>query len=182
MSTGLPAAPNGGMNLRNAASRSGGIAISESLLSTQASDRRTPEAAGARDDDHVLALGRGQDGDPARELQQVAQRSRADDTGLLQARLRRSCRCGERTRVRTGGARAQARAASLQHHDRFLLRHPLRDLGERPAILQVLAVLAMICVLSSCSKNVSRSSSSISDLLPRPTIAETPFSPSAKNR
>ena len=34
---------------------------------------------------------------------------------------------------------------------------------------------AMIWVLSSCSKNVNRSSSSMSDLLPRPTIAETPI-------
>ena len=33
----------------------------------------------------------------------------------------------------------------------------------------------MMCVLSSCSKNVSRSSSSRSDLLPRPTIADTPI-------
>ncbi|MNY29521.1 hypothetical protein D3C86_1635670 [compost metagenome] len=33
----------------------------------------------------------------------------------------------------------------------------------------------MISVLSSCSKKVSRSSSSISDLLPRPTIADTPI-------
>ena len=43
MSTGLPAAPNGGMNLRNAASRSAGIAISFTPLSTHASDRSTPE-------------------------------------------------------------------------------------------------------------------------------------------
>ena len=34
--------------------------------------------------------------------------------------------------------------------------------------------IAMMCVLSSCSKNVRRSSSSRSDLLPSPTIAETP--------
>ncbi len=43
MSTGLPAAPNGGMNLRNAASRSGGIAINERPLSTTESDNNTPE-------------------------------------------------------------------------------------------------------------------------------------------
>src|SRR6478609_2064840 len=43
MSMGLPAAPNGGMNLRNAASRSGGIVIKDSLLSMQASDSSTPE-------------------------------------------------------------------------------------------------------------------------------------------
>ena len=43
MSTGLPAAPNGGMNLRNAASKSAGMAISESPLSTTASDKSTPE-------------------------------------------------------------------------------------------------------------------------------------------
>src|SRR5580698_9322952 len=43
MSTGLPAAPNGGMNLRNAASRSGGIVISDNLLSIQASDNSTPD-------------------------------------------------------------------------------------------------------------------------------------------
>jgi hypothetical protein len=43
MSTGLPAAPNGGMNLRNAASRSSGIVISDSPLSTHASDSSTPE-------------------------------------------------------------------------------------------------------------------------------------------
>src|SRR5262249_18393737 len=34
---------------------------------------------------------------------------------------------------------------------------------------------AMICVLSSCSKKVSRSSSSMSALLPSPTIADTPM-------
>ena len=34
---------------------------------------------------------------------------------------------------------------------------------------------AMMVVLSSCSKKVSKSSSSMSDLLPRPTIAETPI-------
>ena len=34
---------------------------------------------------------------------------------------------------------------------------------------------AMIVVLSSCSKNVSKSSSSMSDLLPKPTIADTPI-------
>ena len=44
MSTGLPAAPNGGMNLRNAASRSAGIGLSSFRpLSTQASDSSTPE-------------------------------------------------------------------------------------------------------------------------------------------
>ena len=35
--------------------------------------------------------------------------------------------------------------------------------------------MAMTWVLSSCSKKVSRSSSSMSDLLPSPTIAETPI-------
>src|SRR5258708_10729880 len=34
---------------------------------------------------------------------------------------------------------------------------------------------AIKLVLGSCSKNASRSSSSLSDLLPRPTIAETPI-------
>src|SRR5579864_1524485 len=43
MLTRLPATPKAGMNLRNAASRSGGIAISVKLLSTQASDSSTPE-------------------------------------------------------------------------------------------------------------------------------------------
>src|SRR6266581_385509 len=33
----------------------------------------------------------------------------------------------------------------------------------------------MMVVLGSCSKKASRSSSSISDLLPRPTIADTPI-------
>ena len=33
----------------------------------------------------------------------------------------------------------------------------------------------MILVLSSCSKKVSKSSSSISDLLPKPTMADTPI-------
>ena len=36
MSTGLPAAPNGGMNFRNAASRSSGMLMSVNPLSTQA--------------------------------------------------------------------------------------------------------------------------------------------------
>ena len=35
--------------------------------------------------------------------------------------------------------------------------------------------IAMTSVFGSCSKNVSRSSSSMSALLPRPTIAETPI-------
>ena len=44
MSTGLPAAPKGGMNLRNAASRSAGMGLSSFRpLSTQASDSSTPE-------------------------------------------------------------------------------------------------------------------------------------------
>ncbi|MNL16954.1 hypothetical protein D3C87_1380200 [compost metagenome] len=43
ISTGLPAAPNGGMNLRNAASRSSGMVIRDRLLSTHASDNSTPE-------------------------------------------------------------------------------------------------------------------------------------------
>ncbi len=34
---------------------------------------------------------------------------------------------------------------------------------------------AMTLVFGSCSKKISRSSSSMSDLLPRPTIAETPI-------
>ena len=49
MSTGLPDAPNGGMNLRNAASRSGGIAISDSPLSTTASDNSTPDPPAPED-------------------------------------------------------------------------------------------------------------------------------------
>jgi hypothetical protein len=44
MSTGLPAAPNGGMNLRKAASRSSGIGLNSFRpLSTQESDSSTPE-------------------------------------------------------------------------------------------------------------------------------------------
>ena len=34
---------------------------------------------------------------------------------------------------------------------------------------------AMMVVFSSCSKNVSKSSSSMSDLLPSPTMADTPI-------
>ena len=43
MSTGLPAAPNGGMNFMNASLRSSGISISCSPLLKLASDSSTPE-------------------------------------------------------------------------------------------------------------------------------------------
>ncbi len=42
MSTGLPAAPKGGMNLLKEASRSGGISIRDRPLSVTASESRTP--------------------------------------------------------------------------------------------------------------------------------------------
>src|SRR5204863_94798 len=60
MSTGLPAAPNGGMNLRNAASRSGGIAISDMpVATTEADNRRDAHLGGTReaDDGHADAAG-----------------------------------------------------------------------------------------------------------------------------
>ena len=46
--------------------------------------------------------------------------------------------------------------------------------NERPSLRSSMCI-AIALVASSCSKNVSRSSSSMSALLPRPTIAETPI-------
>ena len=141
MSTGLPAAPNGGMNLRNAASRSGGIAISVRSLSTQASDSSTPEPPAPVMMTTFSPLGVGSTGSAARVLEQVAQRLRADHARLPQHVVVDLVVAGERSGVRARGARAQARAAGLEHHHRLLLRHALRDLGERAPVLQVLAVL-----------------------------------------
>jgi hypothetical protein len=72
---------------------------------------------------------------------------------------------GERTGVRTRGARAQAGAAGLQHHHGLLLRHTLRDFGKCAAVLQIFAVLRddrrIVVLLEERQQIVS-----MSDLLP----------------
>ena len=73
MSIGLPAAPKGGMKVRNASSRSGGISIRDRPLSTHGVGQQHTGAAGAGDDDDVVALGRGQHRQRARVLQHVVQ-------------------------------------------------------------------------------------------------------------
>ena len=56
----------------------------------------------------------------------------------------------------------------------FLLTRLATSAKARPS-LRSSQCWAMMWVSSSCSKKVSRSSSSMSDLLPRPTMAETPI-------
>ena len=99
-------------------------------------------AARAGDDDDVLALRRGQHGNRRARTRADRAAPRARITpDCLQHVLVDLVVAGERAGVRARRARAHARAAGLQHDDRLLLRHALRDLGERAAVLQVLAVL-----------------------------------------
>ena len=67
--------------LRNAVSRSAGIAISDRPLSTQHPKQHA--AAGAGDDEHVLALGRGQL-ESREAIEQIAQAARANHARLFQ--------------------------------------------------------------------------------------------------
>jgi hypothetical protein len=71
MSTGLPAAPKGGMNLRKPASRSGGIFINDRPLSTQASESKTPDPPAPVMMNDIFTLGRRQHLQAAGELQQI---------------------------------------------------------------------------------------------------------------
>ena len=71
MSTGLPAAPKGGMNLRNA-----GVEIRRHLHQRQAVvdagvGKQNSRTAGAGDDNNIFTLGRRQHLQAAGELQQV---------------------------------------------------------------------------------------------------------------
>jgi len=116
MSTGLPAAPNGGMNLRNAASRSAGIAISDNPLSTQASESSTPEPPAPVMITTLLPFGVGKHGNTACEVEQVAQAPRADDSGLLEHVLVDLIVAGERAGMRACRSRAHAGAPGLQDH------------------------------------------------------------------
>ena len=94
------------MNLRKAASRSGGIAISDSPLSTQASDSSTPEPPAPVMITTLLPLGVGSTGMPRAKLEQVAQRARADDAGLPEHVVVDLVVAGQRPGVRAGRARA----------------------------------------------------------------------------
>ena len=98
-------------------------------------------AAGAGDDDHVLALGRGQHRHAAREVEQVAQAPGADHARLAEHVVVDLVVAGQRAGVRAGRCRARRRPAGLEHDHRLLLRDALGDLGEGAAVLQVLAVL-----------------------------------------
>ena len=83
MSTGLPAAPNGGMNLRNAASRSSGMGfISFRPLSTQASDSSTPEPPAPVMMTTFSPLGVGRSGTP---------RAKSSSSRRLRARITPDC-------------------------------------------------------------------------------------------
>ena len=95
-------------------------------------------AAGAGDDQHVLALGRRQDRQAARELEHVVAGAARGPRPTGAARRRRSIVAGQRRGVRARRARADRGAARLQHDHRLLARDALGDLGERAAVLQVL--------------------------------------------
>ncbi len=129
------------MNLRKAASRSAGIFISCEAVVDAGVRQQHARAAGAGDDDDVLALGRRQHLHAAGEVEHVAKRPRADDAGLLAARPRRSCRCRRARRYASSppGRPAAVRPA-FSIDDRLLLGDALRHLGEGAAVLQILAV------------------------------------------
>src|SRR6266568_2087640 len=126
MSTGLPAAPNGGMNLRNAASRSGGIVIKDSLLSMQASDSRTPEPPAPVMMTTFSPFGVGSTGMPRAN----SSMSRRDHAGLVENVLIDLVVAGQRAGVRARRLGARRGASGLQHHDRLFHRHSLGDLGK----------------------------------------------------
>src|ERR687893_176552 len=111
MSTGLPAAPNGGMNFMNAPLRASGISINFKPLLKLASDSSTPVPPARLP--------------PPRLAEDVV-------VHLVVAR--------ERRRVRGRRLGACRRGAGLEDHDRLLLRDALRDLDERAPVLEVLHV------------------------------------------
>ncbi len=141
MSTGLPDAPNGGMNFLNAASRSGGKGHERQAVVHDRVRQQHAGTAGSRDDHDVVALGRRQDRKRAGELEHLAQRPRANHAGLPEHIVVDLVVAGERAGVRAGRLGAQGRASGLEHDDRLFLRHALGDFGEGAAVLQVLAVL-----------------------------------------
>ena len=169
MSTGLPAAPKGGMNLRNAASRSAGIGHQLQAVVDAGVGQQHAGAAGAGDDDHVLALGRGQHRHAARKVEQVAQAPRADHAATAAARRRRSCRCRPVRRCASWRPRAPvAVRPALSTITGFFFETRLATSAKaRPSFRssQCCAITLRVRVLLEES---SRSSSSMSDLLPRP--------------
>jgi hypothetical protein len=82
---------------------------------------------------------------------------------------------GERPSMRARGFGTRGGAACLENDDGLFLRNAGGDLGKGAAVLQVLEVLRDDLSVVVLFEKVRRSSSSMSDLLPRPTIAETPI-------
>src|SRR5579872_4009768 len=101
------------MNLRKAASRSGGIDISDNPLSTQESDSSTPEPPAPVMISTVSPFGVRSTGTP--------QAAGADHARLRQHVLIDLVVTRERTGVRGRGFRAGRGAAGLEHDDRLLL-------------------------------------------------------------
>ena len=133
-------------------------------------------APSAGDDDDVLALGSWEDGDAAGELEHVSEGAGADDAALLEDVLVDLVIAGQRAGVGAGGERTGAGAAGFQHDDGLLLGDAGGDLGEAAAVFQVLAVLGddvgRVVLLEE--RRAGRPLS-MSLLLPRPTMAETPI-------
>src|SRR6201999_3244739 len=175
MSTGLPAAPNGGMNLRNAASRSGGIVISDNLLSMQASDNNTPEPPAPVMMTTFSPFGVGNTGMPrANSSMSRNDRARITPDWLNTSSYILSLPASAPVCELAALAPAEVRPAFSTTIGFFFDTRLATSAKARPSFRSS-QCCAMIWVLSSCSKKVNRSSSSISDLLPRPTIAETPI-------
>src|SRR5882724_11053864 len=132
-------------------------------------------AARAGDDHHVVALRCGQHGNAPREVEQVAQAARANDPGLLEHILV-DLIVAASAPVCELAARAPklVRPAFKTTMGFFLETRFATSAKERPSFRSS-QCCAMIVVFSSCSKKVSKSSSSMSALLPSPTMAETPI-------
>src|SRR6185312_10857534 len=97
--------------------------------------------ASARDDDHVFALGGGQERNATSEIQQVTQAVGANHATLIEHIFINLVITGKRSGVRTGGLGTRRRAPPFQHNDRLFLRNATSDFGEGTTVFQVFAML-----------------------------------------
>ncbi len=174
MSTGLPAAPKGGMNFRKASSRSGGISIRDSPLSVTASDSSTPLPPAPVMITTLSPLGAGSTGN-ARAYSSISFSPGARMTPACFRMSSYTASSPARAPVCEPAAFAPAavRPAFSTTTGFFGTVARAASTKARPS-LRSSRCMAMHSVCGSSPNQISRSSSSRSDLLPRPTIADTP--------
>ena len=99
-----------------------------------------PEAAGIRDHADAAAAGQWLGREHGGGVEELLERSCAQDSGLVEQRVDGGVGAGERSRMGARGARPCRRRSGLQREDRLAASDPSRDSRERPRIAERLEV------------------------------------------